>query len=288
MRGDDEDGVELAAEARRGTARQSGSLGGDGQAARRELDGDRLDAAADGSHRATTCVSSRGSIVRQVVAGHQPDADDPDADGWGGGHRPNLAGRAGPRDGRAGPHRPRQAGILTVRVRPLEETSHGRRPGTSQGRHHRRRHRRQQPVLAPGEPRLARHRAASTRAPAEPGRLHRPRVQLHLPDRPLEGDDRAHARQRPPVQGARRLHRERRHRGRADARADGGAEAPDDVGDVVGHRDRAARRRTRSRRSCRTSTRRSSSAASRRRASASSTRCEPARSCASGARHSAR
>ena len=37
----------------------------------------------------------------------------------------------------------------------------------------------------------------------------------------------AHARQRPAVQGARRLHAERRHRGRPDARADGGAQAPD-------------------------------------------------------------
>ena len=51
--------------------------------------------------------------------------------------------------------------------------------------------------------------------------------QLHLPDRPLQGDDRVHARQRPPVPRARRLRRDRRHRGRPDARADGGAEAPD-------------------------------------------------------------
>ena len=40
-----------------------------------------------------------------------------------------------------------------------------------------------------------------------------------------KGDDRVHARQRPPVQGARRLHRDRRHRGRAHARAHAGADA---------------------------------------------------------------
>ena len=43
-----------------------------------------------------------------------------------------------------------------------------------------------------------------------------------------------------PVQGDGRLHPERRHRGRPDARADGGAQAPDHVVDLVGHRDRAA------------------------------------------------
>ena len=55
-----------------------------------------------------------------------------------------------------------------------------------------------------------------------------------------QGDDGVHGRQRPPVPRARRLRRDRRHRGRPDARADGGAEAPDGVVDVVGHRGHAA------------------------------------------------
>ena len=59
----------------------------------------------------------------------------------------------------------------------------------------------------------------------EPRRLDRPRLQLHLPDRPLEGDDRVHARLRAPVRGARRVHEDRRHRGRPHAGADAGAHA---------------------------------------------------------------
>ena len=98
----------------------------------------------------------------------------------------------------------------------------------------------------------------------EPGRLDRPRLELHLPDRPLARDDGAHRRQRRAVQGDRRLHPERRHRGRPDARADGGAQAPDGVVALVGHRIRAAHARPRSRRWSRTSTPTSSSAASRR------------------------
>ena len=58
-------------------------------------------------------------------------------------------------------------------------------------------------------------------------------------------------------QRARRLRRDRRHRGRPDARADGGAQAPDGVVDVVGHRGLAGcSRRPRSRRWSRSSTRR--------------------------------
>ena len=56
-----------------------------------------------------------------------------------------------------------------------------------------------------------------------PGGSTGPRVELHLPRRPLQGDDRADARERAPVQGAGRLHRVRRHRGRAHRGADGGA-----------------------------------------------------------------
>ena len=39
-----------------------------------------------------------------------------------------------------------------------------------------------------------------------PGRIDGSRLQLHLPDRPLEGDDRVHAGLRAPVRGARRVH----------------------------------------------------------------------------------
>ena len=71
-------------------------------------------------------------------------------------------------------------------------------------------------VLPPRPPGLARHRPDRQGRAAEPGRLDRPRLELHLPDRPLAGDDRADRRQRRPVQGDGRLHPERRHRGRPD------------------------------------------------------------------------
>ena len=57
--------------------------------------------------------------------------------------------------------------------------------------------------------RLARHRADREGHAPEPRRLDRPRLELHLPDRPLEGDDGVHARQRPPVPRARRVHARR-------------------------------------------------------------------------------
>jgi len=94
--------------------------------------------------------------------------------------------------------------------------------------------------VAPRAPRLARDRPRREGRPPEPRRLHRSRLELHLPDRPLQGDGGVHDRERPPVPRARRLRRDRRHRGRPDAGADGGAEAADGVGDVVGRRGRAA------------------------------------------------
>ena len=75
----------------------------------------------------------------------------------------------------------------------------------------------------------------------EPGRLHRPRLELRVPGRPQQGDDRAHGRELAPVPRVGSLHRVRRHRGRAHRGADGGAAPPDGVGEVVGHRGRAAR-----------------------------------------------
>ena len=57
-------------------------------------------------------------------------------------------------------------------------------------RRHRRRHRRQQPRAPPGAARLARHRPDRQGPAAQPGRLHRARVELHLPGRPLPRDDR--------------------------------------------------------------------------------------------------
>ena len=87
-----------------------------------------------------------------------------------------------------------------------------------QRRHRRRRHRRQQPRLPPRPARLARSGARRQGPHAEPRGLHGPRLELHLPGRLLEDDDRAHRGQLGAVQGARGLHRERRDRGCADRR----------------------------------------------------------------------
>ena len=56
---------------------------------------------------------------------------------------------------------------------------------------------------------------------------------IYLVDHSKEMTD-LHAGQREAVRGARRLHAERWDRGRAHARADGGAEAPDGVEHLVG------------------------------------------------------
>ena len=74
-------------------------------------------------------------------------------------------------------------------------------------RRHRRRHRRQQPRPPPGPARLARHRPDRQGTAAQPGRLDRARVELHLPGRPLPGDHRPDARLGAAVQGDGRLHR---------------------------------------------------------------------------------
>ena len=114
-------------------------------------------------------------------------------------------------------------------------------PDQRPSRRDRLRHRRQQPRLPPHAARLDRRRPDRQGAAAEPGRLDRARLELHLPGRPLEGDDAAHARVAAPVRRDGRQHRVRRHRGRAHRGADGGAPAPDGVGEVVGRRLRAAR-----------------------------------------------
>ena len=60
-----------------------------------------------------------------------------------------------------------------------------------QGGRDRRRHRRQQPRLPPDAARLGRRPPARQGAAPEPGRLDRPRLELHLPGRPLARDDRS-------------------------------------------------------------------------------------------------
>ena len=149
------------------------------------------------------------------------------------GPRVALAARMPARDTSRLPPRPIRPSILG---RPGGTSAHelASRPRPSRG--HRRRHRRQQHGLASRPTRLARHRPPREGHAAEPGRFNGPREQLHLLDRPLEGDDGVHARQRSPVPRARGIRRDRRHRGRPDARADGGVQAPHRLLEVVGHR----------------------------------------------------
>ena len=149
-------------------------------------------------------------------------------------------------------------------------------------RDHRRGHRGQQRRLSPLAAGRDRDHPAGQGAAAQPGRLHRTRVQLHLPGRPLQGDDGADQGEHAPVQGARRVPRVRRDRGRAHRGAHAGARPADGVGQDVGDRaDLAAdpgrdqgagpvHRRVAAAR-----------AASTPRAPASWTRCAPRRSCAS-------
>ena len=73
-----------------------------------------------------------------------------------------------------------------------------------------------------------------------PGGLDGPRFELHLPGRPLEGDDAAHGGERAPVQGDGRFHRVGRHRGRAYRGAYAGAGASRLLGEGVGDRARIA------------------------------------------------
>ena len=138
-----------------------------------------------------------------------------------------------------------ELGCVSSNTQPLPskagERQHERAPVARPVRGHRRRHRRQQPRVPPGPARLAGHRAARQGAAAEPRRLHRPRVQLHLPGRPLARDDRPDAGQRAAVQGAGRLHRVRRHRGRPHRGAHAGAAPAHRLVQGVGHRVRAGR-----------------------------------------------
>ena len=91
-------------------------------------------------------------------------------------------------------------------------------------------------VLPPHPARLDGRRADRQGPAAEPRRLDRTRLELHLPGRPLEGDDPADARVAAAVHRDGRQHRVRRHRGRAHRGADGGVPPPDGVGEVVGRR----------------------------------------------------
>ncbi len=84
-----------------------------------------------------------------------------------------------------------------------------------------------------------RHRPDRQGRAAEPGRLDRSRVELHLPGGPQPRDHGPDARQRAAVQGDGRLHRVRRLRGGPHRGADGGAAPPDVVGQGVGDRVRA-------------------------------------------------
>ena len=80
---------------------------------------------------------------------------------------------------------------------------HGQRSAHRTRRGDRCRHRRQQPRPPPRPPRLARHRPDRQGGAAQPGRVHRARLELHLPGRPLPRDGRPDAGLGAPVQGAR-------------------------------------------------------------------------------------
>ncbi len=145
--------------------------------------------------------------------------------------------------GRMTAHLASSLAVMPPRTSPVGWSARGgsfeHATGCRARRRHRCRDRRQQPRLPPRAPRLDGHRPDREGPAPEPGRLDRPRLELHLPDRPLARDDRTDRGQRRAVQGDGRLHPERRHRGRPNARADGGAQAPDGVVPLVGDRVRA-------------------------------------------------
>ena len=95
--------------------------------------------------------------------------------------------------------------------------------------------------VPPHRPGLVGCRPARQGPAAEPRRLDRARLELHLPGRPLEGDDAAHAREHAPIQGDGRVHRVRRHRGRAHGGAHAGADSPRRVREGLGDRAGVAR-----------------------------------------------
>ena len=113
-------------------------------------------------------------------------------------------------------------------------------PAVSEGRRHRRRHRRQLSGRAPRPAGLDRHGPARQGPAAQPGRLDRPRLELHLPGRPQQGDGAARRAERQPVPRRRAQRRLRRHRGRPHPGADGRVRAPHDLGHGLGRRGRAA------------------------------------------------
>ena len=148
--------------------------------------------------------------------------------------------------------------------------------------HHRLRDRRQQCRLPPHPTRLDGRRPARQGPAAEPRRLHGARLELHLPRRPLEGDDAAHAStarastrrwaSSPSAAGS----RSRAPRSAWRSSADGWPRRRRGASSRY-----LSSHRQRSRSSSRTSTSPSCSEASTRRASVSSTRCAQGRSCAS-------
>ena len=85
-------------------------------------------------------------------------------------------------------------------------------PGNAMTAHRRdrRRHRRQLPRRSPRPARVDRHRARRQGPAAQPGRLDRPRLELHLPHRPQQGDGAADAGEPAPVRRARGQHDVRR------------------------------------------------------------------------------
>ena len=74
-------------------------------------------------------------------------------------------------------------------------------------------------VGPPVRPRLDRHGPARQGTAAQPRRLDRPRLELHLPDRSQQGDGVPHAREPAPIRGTGAEQHLRRHRGRPHARS---------------------------------------------------------------------
>ena len=107
-------------------------------------------------------------------------------------------------------------------------------PASREGSRHRLRHRRQLGRLPPHRPGLVGRRPARQRTAPEPGRVDGTRIELHLPGRPLEGDDAAHARERAPVRGDGRVHGVGRNRGRAHRGTHAGADPAHRLGEGVG------------------------------------------------------
>ena len=94
-------------------------------------------------------------------------------------------------------------------------------------------------ALAPRPPRLARHRPGGQGPAPEPGRLHGPRIVVHVRRGPLAPDVHLVDRLDPRVRGAGHVHADRRARDRADPGADARAAPSHGAGEVLGHRDRA-------------------------------------------------